>query len=253
MGHIVEGAAHGVKNSPAFGIWGDSKWMEIYIYDVYLGLGRTSDATRWYNLVINGSDNFPVAGTKWFKNWFFPIYSNYGETKALQNYFLLLSQYFPKSANEYTRDMNWGEFIHFWSGAAGVNLKDMATKAFGWTTTTDNQFKQAQKDFPKITYAAVAVEDKEIKQAVSYSLLQNYPNPFNPSTNICYSVEKAGHVTLKIYDILGKEIKTLVNEIQNPGTYSYNFESGSLASGVYYYKLTAAESYSEIKKMILIR
>lgn len=253
VGHIVEGAAHGVKGSPAFGLWGDSKWMEIYIYDVYLGLGRTADANRWYNLVINGSDNFPVAGSKWFKNWFFPIYNNYGKTKVLQNYFLLLSQYFPKSANEYTRDMNWGEFIHFWSGAAGVDLKEIAKKAFGWTTTTEAQYKQAQKDFPKITYSALSVKNDTAISVENYNLLQNYPNPFNPATNISYSLEKAGHVTLKIYNILGKEIKTLVNEIQNSGTYSYNFEAGDLSSGVYYYKLSAGGNFCQIKKMILIR
>ncbi|BAV09997.1 hypothetical protein SAMN05421788_1011427 [Filimonas lacunae] len=156
VGHIVEGASKGVHNSPAFGLWGDSKWMEIYIYDVYKGLGMENDATRWYNLVINGKDDFPVANTQWFKNWFYPIYTKYGGAKVLNNYFVLLSKHFPKKTidggTEYMRDMNWGEFFHFWSGAAGVNLKAQATTAFGWTATYQQQFENAQADFPGITY-----------------------------------------------------------------------------------------------------
>ncbi|SEL58595.1 hypothetical protein SAMN04488505_102613 [Chitinophaga rupis] len=151
VAHIVEGASKGYHNSPAFGIWGDSKWAEIFIYDVYKGLGRTADATRWYNLVINGSDNFPRAGTQWFKNWFYPIYQ-LGGSAGLNKYFTLLAQYFPKNGQDYSRAMNMGEFVHFWSGAVGRNLKAQATTAFGWTSTYETQFNQARATFPGITY-----------------------------------------------------------------------------------------------------
>ncbi|HEY1201968.1 MAG TPA: hypothetical protein VGE79_13345, partial [Niastella sp.] len=148
VAHIVEGASKGIHGSPAFPIWGDSKWAEIFIYDVYLGLGKTSEATRWYNQLQNTTDNFPVAGTHWFRDWFYPIYHNYGGTQVLNRFFQYLAQYFPKSGNSYSRDMNWGEFIHFWSGAAGVSLKPLATAAFGWTSTFETQFNQARNDFP---------------------------------------------------------------------------------------------------------
>jgi hypothetical protein len=151
VAHIVEGASKGVHNSPAFGIWGDSKWAEIFIYDVYRGLGRTADATRWYNLVINGSDNFPRAGTQWFKNWFYPIYQINGAT-GLNRYFTLLAQCFPKNGQNYARNMNMGEFIHFWSGAAGRNLKAQATTAFGWNSIYESQFNAARAAFPQVTY-----------------------------------------------------------------------------------------------------
>jgi hypothetical protein len=148
VAHIVEGASKGIHGSPAFPIWGDSKWAEIFIYDVYLALGKTSEATRWYNQMQNTTDNFPVAGTHWFRDWFYPIYNNYGGTQVLNRFFQMLAQYFPKSGNSYSRDMNWGEFIHFWSGAAGVSLKPLATAAFGWTSTFETQFNQARNDFP---------------------------------------------------------------------------------------------------------
>jgi len=59
-----------------------------------------------------------------------------------------MSEYFPKNGMRYSRDMNWGEFVHFWSGAAGTNLKTLATNAFGWPTAWENMFQQAQRDFP---------------------------------------------------------------------------------------------------------
>ncbi|WP_225860242.1 MULTISPECIES: hypothetical protein [Chitinophaga] len=151
VAHIVEGASKGIKNSPAFGIWGDSKWAEIFIYDVYLGLNRSADATRWYNIVNNATDNFPRAGTRWFRDWFYPIYQIRGTT-GLNNYFQLLATHFPKSGNAYSRNLNMGEFIHFWSGAVGRNLKAQATTAFGWNSTYEIQFNNARRDFPGITY-----------------------------------------------------------------------------------------------------
>jgi len=156
VAHIVEGAAKGVKNSPAFGIWRDSKWAEIFNYDVYNGLGRTADKNRWYNLMINNSDNFPRANTFWFRDWFYPIYNTYGGKVALNNYFTLLSQCFVKNGNSYARNLNMGEFIHFWSGAAGTNLKPLATNAFGWTAEYESQFRQAQISFPCVTYTNAA-------------------------------------------------------------------------------------------------
>jgi hypothetical protein len=156
VAHVVEGASKGIHGSPAFPIWGDSKWAEIFIYDVYLGLGKTSEATRWYNQMQSSTAAFPVAGTHWFRDWFYPIYHNYGGTQVLNRFFTMLAQYFPKSGGSYSRDMNWGEFIHFWSGAAGVSLKPLASAAFGWTTTFETQFNQARIDFPFAYGAGVA-------------------------------------------------------------------------------------------------
>ncbi|MBB6270137.1 hypothetical protein HDF26_000564 [Pedobacter cryoconitis] len=164
VGHIVEGASKGVHGSPAFDIWHDSKWMEIYIYDVYLGLGRTADAQRWYNLVSAGSDSYPRAQTHWFKDWWYPLYNQYGKTAVLNKYFTLLAANFPKhvvsngagNISEYSRKLNFGEFVHFWSGAAGADLKQLALTAFGnkdeqgndWTV----QLQQAKSTFPNVVY-----------------------------------------------------------------------------------------------------
>jgi hypothetical protein len=156
--HIVESTSFNMKGSPGFGnppngIWGDSKFAEIYQYDVYKGLGMIDEANRWYSNVINQKNDNPRPNTYWFRDWFYPIYSNYGETQVLVNFFKLLSQHFPRDMNNrYTRSMNWGEFVHFFSGAAGTNLKALATTAFGWPIEWEAQFVKAQADFPGITY-----------------------------------------------------------------------------------------------------
>ena len=89
-----------------------------------------------------------------------------------------------------------------------------------------------------------------------FSLSQNYPNPFNPSTSIQYAISSRQFVSLKVYDVLGEEIATLVNEEKPAGNYEIDFQStvGSLqlASGIYYYQLRSGD-YVETKKMMMIK
>jgi hypothetical protein len=85
-----------------------------------------------------------------------------------------------------------------------------------------------------------------------YSLSQNYPNPFNPTTKIYFSIPKSNNVTLKIYDIVGKEVETLINKEMSPGNYSIDFNATKLSSGIYFYKLTSA-NFTQTKKMILVK
>jgi len=87
-----------------------------------------------------------------------------------------------------------------------------------------------------------------------FSLEQNFPNPFNPETTISYSIPQSSHVTLKVYDVLGREIATLVDELKQAGTYKSQFSIGNfqLSSGVYFYRIQA-NGYSETKKMMLIK
>ncbi|MBK6536453.1 MAG: T9SS type A sorting domain-containing protein [Ignavibacteria bacterium] len=85
-----------------------------------------------------------------------------------------------------------------------------------------------------------------------FALGQNYPNPFNPSTTINYELPASNFVTLKIYDLVGKEVMTLVNEKLDAGRYSATFNGSNLASGMYFYKITAGE-FTFIRKMVLIK
>lgn len=86
----------------------------------------------------------------------------------------------------------------------------------------------------------------------SYQLLQNYPNPFNPSTQISYVLKNSGMVSVKVYDILGREVATLVNEEQTSGLHTLNFDASNLASGMYIYKIDAGSFHSS-KKMLFLK
>jgi ligand-binding sensor domain-containing protein len=96
------------------------------------------------------------------------------------------------------------------------------------------------------------IEEETNLQLKEFSLEQNYPNPFNPSTSIKYQVSSISQVILKVYDVLGNEVVTLVNEEKPAGSYEVNFNASRLASGIYFYKLQAG-SFIETKKMILLR
>lgn len=86
----------------------------------------------------------------------------------------------------------------------------------------------------------------------NFKLSQNYPNPFNPTTTINYSVAKESSVSIKIYDLMGREVATLVNEKKEPGTYEVNFNALNLSSGIYFYRMSAGE-FTSIKKMTVLK
>ena len=85
-----------------------------------------------------------------------------------------------------------------------------------------------------------------------FNLHQNYPNPFNPKTIINYELGIKNYVSLKLYDVLGNEVVTLVNEKQSTGSYKVEFDGSNFASGMYFYKLEAG-NFSETKRMILLK
>ena len=85
-----------------------------------------------------------------------------------------------------------------------------------------------------------------------FALQQNYPNPFNPSTTINYDLPVSSFVTMKVYDITGREVATVVNELQNAGRYNIRFDGSNFASGVYFYRIQAGE-FKQLKKMFLIK
>ena len=102
------------------------------------------------------------------------------------------------------------------------------------------------------TYKYSKEVDVDVEFPIEYALEQNYPNPFNPSTTIKYSILEDGFVKLAVYNMLGEEIISLVNNVQKAGRYEVTFDASSLASGVYLYRLEA-QKFISIKKMILIK
>ena len=96
IGHIVEGASRGIHESPAFDLWHDSKWIELYQYDLYVGLGMKADAERVFAKFTAQVDDFPRPGTHWFGDFFHPAWRDHGKSKLMAGFFRLLAAHFPQ-------------------------------------------------------------------------------------------------------------------------------------------------------------
>jgi hypothetical protein len=163
--HQVEDAGQGLHGSPAAQVWEDSRWADFCVYDFFAGTGRTALAEEVFDSFSSGTHQNPrgAVDAHWFRDWFFPLWRDHGKATVMQRFFELLSQYFPTKAEnsgdnqKYARSMNTGEFVHFLSGAAGVDLSGRAAMAFN-TGFTRSEFTQARADFPQVTYAAAACQ-----------------------------------------------------------------------------------------------
>jgi len=149
LSHNVENFANGVCYSPSWGIWKDSMWAPIFIYDTYLNLNNQTWAQAAYNEFSRQIVDYPNAGSDWWNKWWMPIYTRYGGTKVLQTFFKLLAANVPKKGNCYNYQLNIGEFVWFWTGAAqGASLTSFAADAFklqpGWL----DQYEAAKLKFP---------------------------------------------------------------------------------------------------------
>ncbi|MBN2413343.1 T9SS type A sorting domain-containing protein [candidate division KSB1 bacterium] len=120
--------------------------------------------------------------------------------------------------------------------------------------TIEEIHENNNKGYVKLnTNGSTGIEEKMTDTLpTEYRLLQNHPNPFNPATNISYSIPESGLVELKVYNILGQEVATLVNEFKKSGHYNVKFNPPDLSSGVYFYSLISG-SYSVTKKMLIIK
>jgi hypothetical protein len=145
------------------------------------------------------------------------------------------------------------------TGAAGVFTYDYTyARESAWVDTSICTIAFVQNDVNKEvlnaamgSYTPLAVGSGN-ELVSDYKLNQNYPNPFNPSTKIEFSIPKSSYTTLRVYDIMGREIAVLMNGMAQQGNYSVDFNASNLSSGIYFYKLVSG-SFSDIKKMNLVK
>ncbi len=149
------------------------------------------------------------------------------------------------------------EKLQNWESIGFVNGKGTTTETQTYSFADNDLssgnyvYRLKQIDFDgKFEYSKII--EAEINAIAEFALEQNYPNPFNPSTSIRYQVSGITQVVLKVYDLLGREITTLVNELKPAGFYEVTFDASALSSGIYMYKLQAG-SFSQTKKLILMR
>jgi hypothetical protein len=140
-----------------------------------------------------------------------------------------------------------------------VSAKNAAGISAWSNTMSFTTLMSAKKSLTEVTsvdFSGIVQEDRATAGLPDvpkeYNLYQNYPNPFNPTTTIDYSIPKSGFVTIKIYNVLGSEIKTLVNEEKSTGSYSLQFYGGNLASGIYFCRMQSG-SFFKTKKLFLLK
>lgn len=144
--------AHTKFGAPMSGNYDNAGFPLIYKYDLYLALGldaAAASAFTDFNSIKNGN---PYANTFWFRDWFYPVWRDHGHAQVFANYERLLEKYFPAGADHWMPDMNYGQYFHFMSGAAGVDLVPAARQAFVWHPDFDDEVAAAKVDFPDIEY-----------------------------------------------------------------------------------------------------
>ncbi|MEO8399230.1 MAG: T9SS type A sorting domain-containing protein [Ignavibacteriaceae bacterium] len=194
-----------------------------------------SDSAVVIYLNDSGMDGDVTAGDAiWSKDITFPKYSvlrvqyKYGLNWALPS---------NTGGNDNESSVGTDHFINMTSEMASATVENQ------WSVMGD-------KDL--VDVVLTGIRDLPNLKPSTYSLSQNYPNPFNPSTKIQFGIPESGLVTLKVYDLLGQEVATLVNEQKNAGSYEVDFDATNLNTGVYFYKITSG-NYSVSKKMILLK
>lgn len=135
------------------------------------------------------------------------------------------------------------------------NIKIIATHwGFVSDSTIKNMSPTSNIDSVNFTLHLSSIGIKNISSTLpkEYKLFQNYPNPFNPITVIKYQIKESGLISLKVYDLLGREVAALVNQKQTPGVYEVSFDGSFLSTGVYFYRLEAG-NFTDVKKLVLIK
>ena len=154
--------------------------------------------------------------------------------------------------------------IQYFNADSGIVIRTSETES--GDTVNNNYNGKTSLDFPARSITTISlsgnliteVNDRQQSNPIKYSLLQNFPNPFNPSTTIEYSLPQKSFVCLKVYDILGQEVATLVDGFQNTGIHQVlfngqgNIQVVQLMSGVYFYTIKA-DGFIQTKKMVLIK
>ena len=253
----------GIGNKGVLMRFDDTNWSTFYICDQpnysVSGIEIDSSNNIWLGIINTATIGVEFGGglqkfdgTKWIS---YDIYnsdlpSNSVEDLALDNYENLWIATYGGGAAKFDRKDKWILYNQNNSGLPWIDVEKIIVdrnnnKWFGVQQSGLTVFNEEG-----VILSAVVQKSNQVNN--SFSLYQNYPNPFNPTTTISYQLPFNSHVTLKVYDILGKELTTLVNEEKAPGTYRINFNAKDISSGIYFYQLKVG-NFIETKKMELIR
>lgn len=170
-----------------------------------------------------------------------------------------------RAATNQNEDPHYYE-LHIWGPGVDTLLKTQDTsltvtpfpsmqngQIYRWHVWIKDEFTEvSSQDTFQLVYRSSSTDVKPDGTVEEFRLMQNYPNPFNPATRITFTIHRMGSVRLSVYDVLGREVATLVNEVKSPGTYDVQWDASGQPSGIYFYKLEAG-NLSAVRKMALIR
>ncbi len=218
-------------------------------WNTFLGSGD-SDVSE--SIAVDGSGNIYIVGYS-NANWDLPVKPHKGITNAFST---KLNSSGVIQWHTFIGDTTWssrsfGRSIAV-DNSGNIYIAGESHQSWG-SPVTEYSGGISDAFAVKFNYNNITGLQTGMDLPEGYKLFQNYPNPFNPITKISYSISHSNFVSLKIYDIVGKEIKTLVSEVQDANTYSVNFDADKLSSGIYFYKLQVGNNFVETKKMLLIQ
>jgi uncharacterized lipoprotein YddW (UPF0748 family) len=248
-----------IKNETENGVAVTGTWTNYPQSGFDVGIIRTNVTTSYqsveYNLDVPFSAYFDVYGymvpnTPWTQNARYVVYSDTDSTETIVNQANLNKKGWQKIGTVYLSEGN----------KKVLKIDNSYLEAGKYLTADAVMIMINRKLSPDVVITDIEDENiNELIQSTEFLLEQNYPNPFNPVTKIKFTIPnvtlsevEGSRVQLKVYDVLGKEVSTLVNEEKPAGSYEVDFNANGLSSGVYFYKLTAG-SFSQTKKMILLR
>jgi len=204
----------------------------------------TNGGLNWVNIdVENNIYNSLAPSMRWIEGTNICYLSAAGSTGGVINGIL-------KSTNG---GLNWTPMTTSGIGAFYFDTKRIGANIYGYAISAVPGGGYGGNQVLKVTNMVVGVNQISEVAPEGYSLSQNYPNPFNPKTVINYQLSMFNFISLKVYDILGNEVATLVNEKQNAGTYEVDFDGSNFSSGVYFYKLAVDGNIIDSKRMVLLK
>ena len=226
------------KTPTPFGFKIDSLTDGVYSIDIYLNYSIDAPPSKPIGLIVSDDSISNSVKLDWMPN-IEPDLTSYEISRKNGDNWKVIG---------ITKDTSFtDDSIHNVS-SAGLLISDYRVRAKD-TEELYSVYSDIKSLITKPVHKITGLDEKNI---VNYKLYQNYPNPFNPSTVISYQLAAGGHVSLTVYDILGREVSALVNEEKPAGSYEAVFTASSLASGIYFYKLQTG-SFVETKKMILLK
>jgi len=225
----------------------------------------TNNGINWTSHLTTGINTFIFAVH--FNSYSLGLASSIAMVKTTDGGFTFSPQPVPGLGNINGIE---GAGNNFWY-IRGTNIYRSTDSGNNWSPVHTTADTQLDIDFPdnmngcltgwsvghggsvtKMTGMVTGTGNNRTEISNAFELKQNYPNPFNPVTNITYSIPKPDNVKIIIYDVLSREVQTVVNEFKSTGTYEVQFNASHLAGGLYFYKMVTAD-YSETKLMVLVK